>query len=134
MHGGASVLRQDNMLSTNHVRPDRPTEESNKLTEEHEHVHVAISGAGPAGLMLGLVPSYCYCIYCSMQSRLIGLSRTNLARFGVKVKIFDDRDDKTATGRADGLQPKSIETFRQLRLADGLLQKGVKVYDITYWV
>lgn len=47
---------------------------------------------------------------------------------------MDDRDDKTSTGRADGLQPKTIETFKQLRLADPLLQKGVKIYDICFWV
>lgn len=31
------------------------------------------------------------------------------------------------------MQPKSIETFRQMRLADPLLQLGVRVYDISYW-
>ena len=35
--------------------------------------------------------------------------------------------------RADGLQPKSIETFRQMRLADSLLKRGVRVYDISFW-
>ncbi|KIX06265.1 uncharacterized protein Z518_04240 [Rhinocladiella mackenziei CBS 650.93] len=70
-----------------------------------------IVGAGPAGLMMG----------CT------------LARYGIKARIVDDRDDKTATGRADGLQPKTIETFRQLKLADSLLQKGVKIYDICFW-
>lgn len=35
--------------------------------------------------------------------------------------------------RADGLQPKTLETFRQMRLADPLLQRGVKVYDISFW-
>lgn len=35
--------------------------------------------------------------------------------------------------RADGLQPKTIETFRQLRLADSLLQRGVRVYEISFW-
>lgn len=74
--------------------------------------NVVIVGAGPAGLMLGC----------------------NLARYGIKAKIVDDRDDKTSTGRADGLQPKSIETFRQLGLADSLLRKGVKIYDICFWV
>jgi len=54
--------------------------------------------------------------------------------YGIKAKIIDDRDDKTSTGRADGLQPKTIETFRQLRLADSLLRKGVKIYDICFWV
>jgi phenol 2-monooxygenase len=31
------------------------------------------------------------------------------------------------------LQPKSIETFRQMRLADPLLQRGVRVFDISFW-
>lgn len=48
--------------------------------------------------------------------------------------MLDDRIDKTATGRADGLQPKTIETLRQLRLGDELLRNGVKVYDICFWV
>lgn len=56
-----------------------------------------------------------------------------MARFGIKAKILDNRQDKTSTGRADGLQPKSIETFQQLRLADSLLRNGVKVYDISLW-
>lgn len=31
------------------------------------------------------------------------------------------------------MQPKTIETLRMLRLADELLQQGVKVYDICLW-
>ena len=31
------------------------------------------------------------------------------------------------------MQPKTIETLRQMRLADPLLQRGVKVYDISFW-
>jgi 2-polyprenyl-6-methoxyphenol hydroxylase-like FAD-dependent oxidoreductase len=57
-----------------------------------------------------------------------------LARYGIKPVVVDDRSDKTSTGRADGLQPKTIETLQQLRLADSLLKKGVKVYDICFWV
>lgn len=73
---------------------------------------VLVVGAGPAGLMLA----------------------TNLARFGIDVKIVDDRADKTSTGRADGLQPKTIETFKQLRLEEMLLRRGVRVWDICFWV
>ncbi|CAI4216501.1 unnamed protein product [Parascedosporium putredinis] len=72
---------------------------------------VCIVGAGPAGLMLA----------------------TNLSRFGIKATVIDDRADQTPVGRADGLQPKTIETFRQMRLADLLLQRGVRVYDISFW-
>lgn len=31
------------------------------------------------------------------------------------------------------MQPKTLETFRQMRLVDPLLQRGVKVYDISFW-
>ncbi|EER40579.1 FAD binding protein [Histoplasma capsulatum H143] len=72
---------------------------------------VAVVGAGPSGLMLA----------------------SNLVRYGIKTTILDDRPDKTSTGKADGMQPKTIETFKQLRLADDLLRKGVKVYDISFW-
>ncbi|KAK3300424.1 FAD binding domain-containing protein [Chaetomium fimeti] len=72
---------------------------------------VCVVGAGPAGLMLAC----------------------NLGRYGIKVEVVDDRADQTTVGRADGLQPKSIETFRQMRLADPLLQRGVRVYNIAFW-
>lgn len=47
--------------------------------------------------------------------------------------ILDERVDQTPVGRADGLQPKTIETLRMLGLADTLLQQSVKIYDITMW-
>ncbi|KAM4055142.1 FAD binding domain-containing protein [Hirsutella rhossiliensis] len=72
---------------------------------------VCIVGAGPAGLMLA----------------------ATLTRCGIHVEVIDDRADHTPVGRADGLQPKTIETFRQLRLADTLLQRGVCVFDISFW-
>ncbi|KNG89312.1 hypothetical protein ANOM_001632 [Aspergillus nomiae NRRL 13137] len=72
---------------------------------------VVVVGAGPSGLMLAC----------------------NLVRFGINVKILDDRPDKTSTGKADGMQPKTIETFKQMRLADPLLKNGARVYDISFW-
>ncbi|KAK5116831.1 hypothetical protein LTR85_009091 [Meristemomyces frigidus] len=61
------------------------------------------------------------------------MNSASLIRFGIKTTILDDRQDKTSTGRADGLQPKSIETLRQMRLVEPLLRQGVKVYDISFW-
>lgn len=52
---------------------------------------------------------------------------------GIKPLILDERVDQTPAGRADGLQPKTIETLRMLNLADELLQQAVKVYDISLW-
>ncbi|KFA70431.1 hypothetical protein S40285_00597 [Stachybotrys chlorohalonatus IBT 40285] len=81
------------------------------LPEAPIDCQVCVVGAGPAGLMLA----------------------ANLTRFGIKVEVVDDRADQTPVGRADGLQPKTIETFRQMRLADTLLQRGVRVFDISFW-
>ncbi|KAB5580551.1 FAD binding domain-containing protein [Coniochaeta sp. 2T2.1] len=81
------------------------------MPEAPAECQVCVVGAGPAGLMLAC----------------------NLSRWGVKALVIDDRADPTTAGRADGLQPKTIETFRQMRLADPLLQRGVRVYDIAFW-
>jgi phenol 2-monooxygenase len=54
-------------------------------------------------------------------------------RYGIKTRIIDDRPDRTSTGRADGIQPKTIETLRQMRIAEPLLRKGVRIYDIAFW-
>ncbi|KAE8153024.1 FAD binding domain-containing protein [Aspergillus avenaceus] len=72
---------------------------------------VVVVGAGPSGLMLGC----------------------NLVRYGIEVVILDDRPDKTSTGKADGLQPKTIETLKQMRIADSLLKNAARVYDIAFW-
>nr|QTZ24944.1 putative FAD-dependent oxidoreductase [Aspergillus nidulans] len=72
---------------------------------------VVIVGAGPSGLMLAV----------------------NLVRLGTPIVLLDDRPDKTSTGKADGIQPKTIETLKQLRLADKLLRDGARIYDISFW-
>ncbi|KAI1358046.1 FAD binding domain-containing protein [Xylaria arbuscula] len=85
------------------------TAHSHQPSREYD---VAIVGAGPAGLTLAVI----------------------LARLGIGTAIFDERHDQTIVGRADGIQPKTIETLQMLGLADfDLLHKGVKVYDICMW-
>ncbi|KAJ9139430.1 FAD binding domain-containing protein [Pleurostoma richardsiae] len=81
------------------------------MEEPREKCEVCIVGAGPAGLMLAV----------------------NLARFGIKPILLDERHDQTTVGRADGLQPKTIETLRMLRMGDEILRLGTKVYDICLW-
>jgi phenol 2-monooxygenase len=61
------------------------------------------------------------------------LHSDNLVRYGIKTRIIDDRSERTCTGRADGIQPKTIETLRQMRIAEPLLRKGVRIYDISFW-
>lgn len=62
------------------------------------------------------------------------LCRTNLARFGISTRVIDNSPRPTAVGKADGLQPKTIETWKQMRIGDELLNKGKKIYDMAYWV
>ncbi|KAK6088037.1 FAD binding domain-containing protein [Seiridium cupressi] len=78
---------------------------------ENEQCDVCVVGAGPSGLMLASL----------------------LARFGIHVITLDERPDQTAVGRADGIQPKTIETFRMLGICDELLRLGIKIYDICMW-
>ncbi|KAH6672564.1 FAD binding domain-containing protein [Halenospora varia] len=93
------------------ILPDAPVNGDHAVNGSNGVENVVIVGAGPAGLMLA----------------------SNLARYGIKSTIVDDRNDKTSTGKADGLQPKTIETLKQLGLASSLLDQGVKVYDICFW-
>ncbi|KAL4802008.1 FAD binding domain protein [Aspergillus unguis] len=50
----------------------------------------------------------------------------NLTRLGIPILLLDDRPDRTSTGKADGIQPKTIETLKQLGLADKLLKNGAR--------
>ncbi|KAI0535270.1 FAD binding domain-containing protein [Xylaria digitata] len=87
--------------------------ERRDVNESHspDKYDVGIVGAGPAGLTLAVI----------------------LARLGINIAVFDERSDQTTVGRADGIQPKTIETLQMLGLGDELLRKGVKVYDICMW-
>ena len=104
-NGNGKALKLNHIMSPGVLRK----ESSNGSLERDNGV--VIVGAGPAGLMLA----------------------ANLVRFGIKTTILDNRSDKTSTGRADGLQPKTIETLRQMRLAGPLLEKGVQIHDICFW-
>ncbi|KAG7407470.1 Phenol hydroxylase [Fusarium oxysporum f. sp. rapae] len=90
-----------------------PTSTNGHSSGYHDaDVHdVCVVGAGPAGLMLSVV----------------------LAKLGLSVKVIDERPDQTTVGRADGIQPKTIETLQMLRIGDDLVQTGVKVHDICMW-
>ncbi|KAI9757502.1 MAG: hypothetical protein M1835_000648 [Candelina submexicana] len=73
---------------------------------------IVIVGAGPVGLLL----SVC------------------LARWGYKIKHIDNRPEPTATGRADGIQPRSLDLLRNLGLKRKLMaHEPAKVYEVAFW-
>ncbi|KAF3482193.1 phenol 2-monooxygenase [Arthroderma uncinatum] len=80
------------------------------MTEEY--YDIVIVGAGPFGLFLSLC----------------------LSRWGYNVKHIDNRVVPTKTGRADGIQSRSIELLRNLGLKSQLMAyKPARVYDVAFW-
>ncbi|KAJ6551443.1 FAD binding domain-containing protein [Mycena capillaripes] len=76
--------------------------------ERETEVDVLIIGAGPAGLM------------CANA----------LAKAGVNVRIVDQRPIRVAAGQADGIQPRTIESYG---LADRLLAEGNQMHMAAFY-
>ncbi|KAI9836427.1 MAG: hypothetical protein M1819_001458 [Sarea resinae] len=77
-----------------------------------ETYDIVIVGAGPVGLLL----SVC------------------LARWGYKIKHIDNRPEPTPTGRADGIQPRSLDLLRNMGLKRRIMSYGpAKVYEVAFW-
>ncbi|KAH8684900.1 FAD binding domain-containing protein [Tricladium varicosporioides] len=73
---------------------------------------IVIIGAGPVGLLLS----------------------TCLARWGYKIKHIDNRPEPTKTGRADGIQPRSLDLLRNMGLKPAIMaHKPAKVYEVAFW-
>jgi 2-polyprenyl-6-methoxyphenol hydroxylase-like FAD-dependent oxidoreductase len=76
------------------------------------HYDIVIIGAGPVGLMLS----------------------TCLARWGYKIKHIDNRPEPTRTGRADGIQPRSLDLLRNMGLKRALMANDpARVYEVAFW-
>lgn len=78
-------------------------------TQEYD---VVIVGAGPVGLLLS----------------------TCLTRWGYRVKHIDNRPEPTKTGRADGIQPRSLDLLRNMGLKPAIMAHDpAKVYEVAFW-
>ena len=76
------------------------------------HSDILIIGAGPTGLVLALW----------------------LTRLGVKVRILDKTAEPGTTSRALAVQARTLELYRQLGLADAVIEHGHKVPAVNLWV
>lgn len=77
-----------------------------------EKYDIVIVGAGPVGLLLS----------------------TCLARWGYKIKHIDNRPVPTPTGRADGIQPRTLELLHNMELLpDVMAYKPALVYEVAFW-
>src|ERR1700738_455653 len=73
---------------------------------------VLIIGAGPTGLVLALW----------------------LTKLGVKVRIIDKTAKPGTTSRALAVQARTLELYRQLDLADAVVEHGHKVPAVNLWI
>lgn len=59
---------------------------------------------------------------------------TCLARWGYRIKHVDNRPEPTKTGRADGIQPRSLDLLRNMGLKSNLMaHKPARVYEVAFW-
>jgi len=77
-----------------------------------ERCDVLVAGAGPTGLVLALW----------------------LTRTGRRVRIVDKLAAPAATSRALGVQARTLELYRQLGLADRVVERGRQVIAANMWV
>ena len=75
-------------------------------------VDVLVAGAGPTGLVLALW----------------------LARNGVRVRVVDKAAEPGTTSRALAVQARTLEFYRQLGIADDVVERGVKMQAANLWV
>ncbi|KAI0595799.1 FAD binding domain-containing protein [Biscogniauxia sp. FL1348] len=81
-------------------------------TSSSPYYDIVIIGAGPVGLMLS----------------------TCLARWGYKIKHIDNRAEPTPTGRADGIQPRSLDLLRNMGLKSAIMaHHPAKVFEVAFW-
>src|SRR5712671_6612484 len=73
---------------------------------------VLFVGAGPTGLVLALW----------------------LTRLGVRVRIVDKTAEPGTTSRALAVQARTLEFYRQIGLADAVVERGRKIAAANLWV
>lgn len=73
---------------------------------------IVIVGAGPVGLLLSV----------------------SLSRWGYKVRHIDNRPVPTATGRADGIQPRTLEMLQNMKLKRKIMAYDpARVFEVAFW-
>lgn len=84
---------------------DRPTD----LPDEMD---VLIVGSGPAGMLLS----------------------AQMSQFpGVTTRIIERRDGRLVLGQADGIQPRSVETFQAFGFAERIVAEAYNIAYMNFW-
>lgn len=84
----------------------------NRPAEIPDEMDVLIIGTGPAGMLLS----------------------AQLSQYPhVNARIIEKRGGRLEIGQADGLQPRSVETFQAFGFAPQLLQEAYRITEQWYW-
>jgi 2-polyprenyl-6-methoxyphenol hydroxylase-like FAD-dependent oxidoreductase len=89
-----------------------PINESSPRETNVPDTDVLIVGAGPTGLVLALW----------------------LTRLGVRIRIIDQTAEPGTTSRALAVQARTLEFYRQVGLADAVVERGHKLLAGNIWV
>ena len=82
------------------------------MTTSSSESDVLVVGAGPTGLVLALW----------------------LTRLGIRVRIVDQTAEAGTTSRALAVQARTLELYRQVGLADAVVDAGRKAVAVNLWV
>src|ERR1700722_17557382 len=81
------------------------------MAQVPQRTEVLIVGAGPTGLVLALW----------------------LKRLGVEVRIIDTTAEPGTTSRALAVHARTLEFYRQIGLADAVVERGLQFAAINLW-
>ncbi len=85
-----------------------------------ERYSVIVVGAGPGGLMLSS-------LLARTETGVQGTIKRN-------VLTVDARTEPTVAGRADGVQPRTLEVFRNMPpIGEEMIARGSHCYERTFW-
>lgn len=83
-----------------------------RLTELPDEMDVLIVGSGPAGMLLA----------------------AQMSQFpAVTTRIIERRDGRLVLGQADGIQPRSVETFQAFGFAERIVAEAYNIAYMNFW-
>lgn len=104
-HHHGYVSQDPRIVAASGTGIDRPTD----LPDE---VDVLIVGSGPAGMLLA----------------------AQMAQFPtVTTRIIEKRDGRLVLGQADGIQPRSVETFQAFGFAERIVAEAYNIGWMNFW-
>ncbi|MFK4853067.1 FAD-dependent monooxygenase [Microbacterium sp. ZW T6_19] len=89
-----------------------PAGVSDRPVDLSDEVDVLIVGSGPAGMLLA----------------------AQMSRFpGVTTRIIEKREGRLVLGQADGIQPRSVETFQAFGFAERIMAEAYNIGWMNFW-